>query len=894
MSSPEKPDPYDYPRAWEADVVLSDGGTVHMRPITPGDADALLALHGRLSERTRYLRYFGPYPTLPAKDLERFSTMDHHDRVAFAALLGGDIIAVGRYERIDGGDSAEVAFLVEDAHQGRGLGSILLEHLAAAARERGLRRFVAEVLAENGKMVRVFRDAGYQVSRAYEEGVIHLEFDIDPTEESVRVAYAREQAAEARSVHNLLHPGSVAVIGASAEPGKVGHAVLSHLLEADFAGPVYPVNAERRSVHGVRAYPTVLDIPDPVDLAVVAVPAESVDEVVDACLTKNVKTLVVVSSGFGETGPHGRSAELRLAAEARAHGMRVVGPNALGVLNTDRAVRLNASLAPRLPARGRTGFFCQSGALGVAILADAAERGLGISTFVSAGNRADVSGNDLLQYWETDPATDVVLLYLESFGNPRKFARLARRLARTKPIVAVKSGRNLTLPALAATSVPVDETSVQALFEQAGVIRVESLDQLFDTALVLAHQPLPHGGRVGIVGNSSAIGLLAADAALAQGLELAGEPVDIGAQGDPGALAAAVRDTLARDEVDALIVVFVPPVAIPGSAYARALRDAVAGLPSRGKPIVSTFLAAEGIPAELAITGDDGEPLRGSIPSFPGPERAALALARVVRYARWRSAPQGEYVRPDGIDPDGARSLVDSVLERGGGEMSDADVVRLLGHYGIEVVPYRVAGDADAAVAAAAELGYPVAVKSLGGSPWQRGEMIAVRLDLAGEDAVRTAYDALRAATGTDEVYVQCMVPAGTACTIGLQDDPSFGTLVSFGLSGMVSLLLGDRAYRAVPVTDTDAASLVRAPRAAPVLTGYRGSDQVDLDALAGLVLRVSALAEDLPEVRSLVLQPVLASPSGAHVTGARVIVGPPPSRHDDGPRRMRDVTAAG
>jgi acyl-CoA synthetase (NDP forming)/GNAT superfamily N-acetyltransferase len=886
-------DPYDYPRAWEADVVLSDGGTVHLRPIIPDDADALLALHGRLSERTRYLRYFGPYPTLPPKDLARFSTVDHQNRVAFAALLGSDIIAVGRYERINDGGSAEVAFVVEDGHQGRGLGSILLEHLAAAARERGLRQFEAEVLAENAQMVRVFRDAGYKISRAYEDGVIHLEFAIDPTEESVRVAHAREQAAEARSVHNLLHPGSVAVIGASADPNKVGHAVLSHLLEADFAGPVYPVNAERRSVHGVRAYPTVLDIPDPVDLAVVAVPAESIDEVVDACLTKKVKTLVVVSSGFGETGPGGRSAELRLASEARTHGMRVVGPNALGVLNTDRDVRLNASLAPRLPSRGRTGFFCQSGALGVAILADAADRGLGISTFVSAGNRADVSGNDLLQYWETDPATDVVLLYLESFGNPRKFARLARRLARTKPIVAVKSGRNLTLPALAATSVPVDETSVQALFEQAGVIRVESLDQLFDTALVLAHQPLPRGSRVGIVGNSSAIGLLAADAALAQGLELAGEPVDVGAQGEPEAFAAAVRDALARDEVDALMVVFVPPVAVPGTAYARALREVVAELPEHAKPIVSTFLAAEGIPAELAITGVDGEPVRGSIPSFSSPERAALALARVVRYARWRSAPRGEYVRPDGIDTAAARSLVDSTLARSGGEMSDEDVVTLLGHYGIEVVAYRVAGDADAAVTAAVDLGYPVAVKSLGGSPWQRGAMIAVRLDLTTEDAVRTAYDALRAATGTDEVYVQRMAPAGTACTIGLQDDPSFGTVVSFGLSGMVSLLLGDRGYRAVPVTDVDAAALVRSPRAAPVLTGYRGSDQVDLDALADLVLRVSALAEDLPEVRSLVLQPVLASPGGAHVTGARVIVGPPPSRHDSGPRRLRDVTAA-
>ncbi|MER6798554.1 GNAT family N-acetyltransferase, partial [Amycolatopsis mediterranei] len=318
-------DPFDYPRDWEADVVLSDGGTVHLRPIVPTDADGLVAFHAKLSERTRYFRYFGAYPRIPEKDLKRFSTVDHHDRVAFAAFLGDDIVAVGRYERLDHGPSAEVAFVVSDAHQGRGLGSILLEHLAAAASECGLRRFVAEVLAENAAMVRVFRDAGYQVSREIEEGVLHLEFDIDPTEESLAVARSREQAAEARSVHNLLHPSSVAVIGASAEPGKVGHVAFVNLLAAAFTGTVYPVNQEHRSVRGVRAYPSVLDIPDPVDLAVVAVPAEAVESVLDACLAKGVKTLLILSSGFAEAGPRGLHAELRLVGEARAHGMRVVG-----------------------------------------------------------------------------------------------------------------------------------------------------------------------------------------------------------------------------------------------------------------------------------------------------------------------------------------------------------------------------------------------------------------------------------------------------------------------------------------------------------------------------------------------------------------------------------------
>ncbi|HEX2132078.1 MAG TPA: GNAT family N-acetyltransferase [Actinophytocola sp.] len=885
-------DPFDYPRQWEADVVLSDGGTVHLRPVVPSDGDALLAFHGRMSERTRYLRYFGAYPQIPPRDLQRFSTVNHRDRVAFIALLGDDIIAVARYERIDGGPSAEVAFVVEDAHQSRGLGPILLEHLAAAAGENDIRTFVAEVLAENNAMLGVFRAAGYQLTRAMDEGVYHLEFAIDPTERSVAVARAREQAAEARSVHNLLHPGSVALIGASADPDKIGYAVLGNLLRADFTGPVYPVNAERAAVRGVRAYPSVLDIPGPVDLAVVAVPAASIDEVMDACLAKGVKALVVISSGFGETGPDGQGAERRLVTEARAHGMRVVGPNALGVVNTDPAVRLNATLAPTLPGLGRTGFFCQSGALGTAILADAAARGLGLSTFVSAGNRADVSGNDLLQYWETDPATDVVLLYLESFGNPRKFARLARRLGRVKPIVAVKSGRNAVLPALAATSVPVDEASVDALFEQAGVIRVESLAQLFDTALLLAHQPLPRGGRVGIVGNSTAIGVLAADAALARDLELAGAPVDVGAAAGPDVLAAAVRDALRRPDVDALVVVFVPPLTTPGAAYARALRDAVADLDER-KPIVSTFLATEGIPAELAVPGPGGAPGRGSIPSYPSPERAVLALARATRYARWRSAPQGEPVRPEGLDTARAQEIVAAASSDVDGlvELADADVVALLSCYGVGVVDYRVAGSAEDAVAAAAELGFPVAVKATGERFWRRADLAGVRLDLSTPESVRDAYAELTDLSGVAEVYVQRMAGRGTGCAIGVQDDPSFGTLVSFGLSGVVSDLLGDRAYRAVPLTDVDAAELVRAPKAAPLLTGYRGDEPVDLDALTDLVVRVAALAEDVPAVRWLALEPILATPAGVAVLRARVKVGPPPSTQDTGPRRLRSLS---
>ena len=876
-----------YPRGWEADVVLSDGGTVHIRPVVPEDADGLVAFHGGLSDRTRYLRYFGPYPVIPPRDLERFSVVDHHDRVALAAVLGSDIIAVGRYERIDDTPTAEVAFVVADMHQSRGLGSILLEHLAAAARERGLTTFVAEVLAENGQMVRVFRDAGYQVSRELDAGVVHLRFDLDPTERSVAVARAREERAEARSVHNLLHPTSIAVIGASADRTKVGYAVLSNLIAGDFAGPVYPVNPHHRSVRGVPAFASVTDIPDSVDLAVVAVPATDVDAVLAACLDKGVRTLMVISAGFGERGRDGRAAEEGMVTRARVHGMRVVGPNALGVLNTDPAVRLNATLAPTVPGRGRAGFFCQSGALGSAILADASARGLGLTTFVSAGNRADVSGNDLLQYWASDDATEVVLLYLESFGNPRKFARLARRLGREKPVVAVRGGRHRVLPALASTAAALDAASEQALFEQAGVIRVDTLAELFDTALLLAHQPLPTGSRVAVVGNSSAIGVLAADTALAQGLELAGDPVDVGAAADPEVFAAAVGAALRRSGVDALVVVFVPPLAVPGADFARALRRVIDGESAATTvPIVSTFLGVEGVPEELAIRSG-GAPDRGSVPSYPSPERAVHALARVIRYAAWRARPRGVVVSPP-VDRAAAESIVDGAMARARHEvvLSDEETVALLDSHGIEVVPFLRVSTVEGAVDAAAVLGLPVTVKVVPTGVYDHADLAGIRLDLASPDAVRAAYLDL-AGGRTGELYVQRMAPKGVPCVIGLQDDPSFGTLISFGLGGVVSELLGDWAYRAVPLTDTDVADLVRAPRAAPLLAGYRGGEPVDLAKLERLIAAVAAMGEHLPKVRSLTLGPILGSADGVFVTGARISVGEPPARPDTGPRRL-------
>jgi acyl-CoA synthetase (NDP forming)/GNAT superfamily N-acetyltransferase len=892
--------PERYPAHWEADVLTADGTVVHVRPVHPDDAEAIRAMHTRMSARSLYLRYFSAVDEISDAQLRLYTDVDHVHRVCLVAVSGRLIVGAGSYHADPAHpDRAEVAFAVQDDQQGRGLGSILLEHLAAAAQERGITRFTAEVLGENRPMLRVFLDAGYGVTREYSSGVVDLAFDIGPTAASRAVLASREHHAEARSIARLLSPRSVAVIGASTDQTKIGHAVLVNLLRADFAGPVYPVNAESLSVQGVRAYPTVTDIPDPVDLAVVAVPAPGVAEVVEECRAKGVHGLVVVTAGFADAGggadqPAGALAQRRLVALARSAGMRVLGPNCLGLVNTDPGVRMNATLAPVVPPPGRIGFFCQSGALGIAILADAASRGLGLSSFVSAGNRADVSGNDLLQFWRTDDRTEVVLLYLESFGNPRKFARLARSLARSKPVIAVKSGRHAVVPeGLRVNVAPISEAAVATLFEQSGVIRTQTLTEAFDVAQLLSSQPLPGGPGVAIIGNSTALGLLALDACLDAGLTVAdGRPVDLGVGASPEDLASAVRSAVGRSDVGAVIVVYVPPVATAGLEHAAALRAAAAGA---RVPVLTTFLAVEGLPAQLAVTGEDGVLGRGSVPSYRSPERAVAALAHAVRYAAWRATPAGEVPVIGGLDRPAARALVDDLRAsdrgrqddrsgRGERELTDDELTRLLACYGVRLTDFRIATDQAGAIAAAEEIGYPVALKAYDQALRHREDRIGVRLDLSDASAVASGYRALAASTGP-KVYVQRLAPPenrSVSTVFSVTADTSFGALISFGIGGVATELLDDLAYRSVPLTDLDAVELIGAPRAAPLLDGYRGGAVVDRAPLVDLALRLSALADDLPEIGRLQLRPVLAGPGGIAVTGATGWIGPPPARPDE------------
>lgn len=803
----------DYPEEWELDALLRDGTAVHVRPIRPEDEAALVAFHSRLSPQTIYRRFFSPRPVLPPKDVHRFTNVDYRHRMALIALINGEMAGVARYDGKPGTDEAEVAFVIEDRHQGRGLGSLLLEHLAAAARERGVKTFFAETMADNRAMLGVFRDAGFDARRSFQDGLVHLEFPIAETREAMEAMAERERRASVQSMAPLLRPRSIAVIGASRRPGTMGHEILRRLLLHEFTGPVFPVNTEAASVAGVAAHASVEDVPVDVDLAIVTVPKGEVLGVVEACGRKGVRAVVVISSGFAETGiEEDVAAEQELVRVARHHGMRLVGPNAMGVLSTMPEVSMNATFLEVSPTAGRVAFLAQSGALGTAVLQQASSQGIGFSSFVSVGNRADVSGNDLVQYWEADGDTDVILLYLETFGNPRKFARIARRVARSKPIVVVKSGRH-----------EGNEVAFDALFRQGGVIRVDTVAELFDVSLVLAHQPIPPGPRLAIIGNASGPGVLAADAALGAGVELAvvagGNPVDLPADAGPEEYAATVTALLADDAVDAVLVIGTPLVDAEPDEIAFAVAAASATRPE--KPVIASYLG--GVPAPGVVAGTEGE--LHPIPIFPFPEQAVRAFGRAAAYGAWRTTPEGTVVVPDRLDLDAAARLAAGVLEEQGSDgrwLSEKETATLLRAVGIPV----------------------------GGSAPDGPGVVAVE--------------------------------------IGLVDDETFGPLLSFGLGGLAADLLDDRASRIVPLTDLDAAELLRAVRLSPLLFGHGGRPPVDEGALLDLLARLSALSEGVPELAEIALSPVSACPEGVWVGGARVRLESPPAGPGPLLRRLR------
>lgn len=876
-------------RRYAAEGILRDGTSVHVRAIRPDDRAELAEAFARLSPESVYLRFFRAKQRLTDDELTRFTELDFVQRAALLATLRVDgrerIVAVARYAVGAVPTRAEVAFTVGDTYQGRGVGTLLLEHLVLIARDHGITEFEADVLGENNRMLRVFAHSGFRVTRSLDAGVFHLSFPTAETPAHQEANDRRQRTAAAESVRPIFAPRSVAVVGASRRPGSLGHALLANLRVTGFTGAIHPVNPYAGELQGLRCHPSVRAIGAPVDLAVIAVPAAQVDAVVRDCADAHVRAVVVVSAGFAEASAEGRAAQQRLVDLVRGSGMRLVGPNCMGVLNTDPSVLLNATFAPTWPPAGNVAMLSQSGALGLAILDHVRALNLGIATFISVGNKADVSSNDVLAYWADDPRTRVILLYLESFGNPAKFARIAPEVARDKPIVAVKSGRSAAGTRAAqshSAAIASHDVAVDALFEHAGVIRTETLEGMFDVATLLSAQPVPPGPRVGVVTNAGGPGVLFADACAARGLRLpvlataAANPVDLGATATPAQYEAAITAVGADPAVDAVAVLYVPPIVTRPEAVASAVARAAGTVPAE-KPVLTVFLSTRGAPAVLG-TGP-----RGPLPSYSFPENAAQALAAAERWGRWRRRPRGTAVTLEPFARDAIRAVVDRVLARtvGPAWLGVDDLATVLRAAGIPFAE-TVTTTRTEAVAAARRLGYPLVVKAIAPGLLHKsdagGVLLGIRSPAALVEAVATLEARITAAGHPlDGLLLQREIAGGLEALVGVTTDPTFGPLVVCGLGGVLVEILRDVTHRLPPVTDVDAAEMLDKLRAARLLDGWRGAPPGDRAALVRLIQRVSALVEIMPELRELDLNPVkvLAPGAGCMVVDGRLRIAP-------------------
>ena len=778
-----------------------------------------------------------------------------------------------------GANPAELAFAVADDWQGQGVATILLAHLAQAATAAGIETFTATVLSENHRMLQVFHDSGFPASSRRVDDYIEFELPTSLSREARERFEQRQSAADVAAVAHVLRPASVAVIGASRRSGTVGGEVVRNLLAAGYSGPLHLVNAKGGEVHGRPTVRSIADVEGDVELAVIAVPAAAVVETARQCAAKRVSALVVLTAGFAEVGGEGRARQDELLTVCREAGMRMVGPNCLGVANLHHETALNATFAPGRPTPGSVAFASQSGALGIAAIDEAATRGIGLSSFVSMGDKADLSSNDFMEYWAQDPDTAVLLLYLESFGNPRRFGRIARRITKHKPVIAVKSGRSAAGQRAASSHtgalLAASDVTVDALFEHAGVLRAETVGEMFDVAGVLARQPLPRGDRVAVLTNAGGPGILCADACEAEGLRIeplsaatrarlaealppeasTANPVDMIASATADQYERSLRILLDDDAVDAVVTIFVRPLGTRAAEVARGIAAAAEG---SEQPVLAVWLGAD-----TPAPGDTG-----AVQRFTTPEYAVRALSHAVRYARHRAAPDDPPFEPADADIATAATIVAEGLGRGGGWLPPDEVDHLLTCWGIPVATSRLADSAQAAGRAAAELGGAVALKAVAPGLVHKSDAGAVRLDLTGATAVtraaREMAAQLEAAGATVEAFhVQRMAPSGTELIVGAVGDPAFGPLVACGAGGVAVELLGDVQVRLAPLGPRAADDMLRRLKTFPLLDGYRGRPKTDLDSLRDLVMRVGALASTHPAVAELDLNPVIATPDG-------------------------------
>jgi acetate---CoA ligase (ADP-forming) len=882
-----------YPSVYEVDIALRDGSTIHVRPVTRADGPAMLAFLRGLSPESIGLRFFG---RVNLDWVTQWSTdVDYDDKFGLVATAGPDraIVAHAAYVR-SGPERAEMAFVVADGWQERGIATIMLAHLARAAEEHGVKLFTADVLPRNARMIRMFSESGFPVALQACEGTIRVELATSRSQQVRERFEQRERTAAVAAVRRFLEPRSVAVIGASRRRGTVGGEILRNLYEGGFSGAIHPVNSSAASVQGHHAHASILDIGADVDLAVIAVPAERVCAAARECAEAGVRALLVISAGFAEAGPAGLARQRELLVICRSAGMRLVGPNCFGVLNTAEDVRLNATFAAHPPPPGRIGFLSQSGGLGIAIIEAADRIGLGLSSFVSVGNKSDISGNDLLEYWEDDAATAVALLYLESFGNARRFARIARRVGRSKPIVALKSGRS---PAGArATSshtgalVAASDVTVDALFRQAGVIRTDTMHELFDVGALLSCQPAPRGNRVAIVTNAGGPGILCADACQEAGLDVVafpeevrdrlaavlpsgatvGNPIDMIATAPAESYRHAIDALVQTQACDAIVAIFVPPLVTRAEDVARELHAAATGMDAVA--LATVFMNKEGLPAQAGTST--------RLVSFDFPEDAARALGHAARYARWRERPSGTVTEYADVEPEEATAIIAEALADGGGWLDAERLAALFRCYGLPLIPSRVAHGPDEAGTIARELGLPVAMKALAGGLVHKSDIGAVRLGLDSDDAVAgAARDIERAVSDAghrlDGLLLQPMAEPGVELLMGVVHDETFGAVIACGAGGTSAEVVGDVAVRITPLSDLDADEMLRSLRTFPLLDGYRGAPRCDLPAVTDVLLRLNALVDAHPEIAELDANPVVAGPHGAVIVDARVRLEP-------------------
>ncbi len=884
-----------YPAHLAADVILRTGRTLHIRPVRPDDAVRMRAFFEGLSNDALHSRFFDlrrPESAMASAPVD----IDYDTVFGLVGDEAGEIVAVAHYFRSRRHpESAEVAFTIADRQQRCGIGTRLLERLADVARAHGIQRFEAETLTGNQQMLDVFASSGFELKVGSQEGVVHVSLSLGETARFTELAAARAQTAASASMKPIFAPRSIAVIGASRRRGNLGAEILHHLQAGSFHGELYAVNPSALEIDGVRCSASLRDIEGPVELAIIAVPAPLVEAAIDDCVAKHVLAVIVISAGFGETGPEGRVMEHRLVEKVRAAGMRMVGPNCMGVINTDPAVSMQATFASLNPLRGNIAMSSQSGAIGLAVLDYASTLNLGFSSFISVGNKADVSGNDVLQYWAEDPATDVILLYLESFGNPRKFAEIARRVSRRKPIIAVKAGRSSAgaRAAQSHTGALASSDAIAAdLFRQAGIIRTSTLEEMFDVASLLAQQPLPAGHRVGIVTNAGGAGILAADACEAGGLELPAplpetmaklrtflpaaasveNPVDMIASASADQYRQAIRVMMEDDSFDSVLVIYIPVLPTDADAVGAVIREA--GDEANGKTILATYMGAHHTPQVLS-----------PVPAFAFPERAAAALARAVTYAEWRRRPDAAIPHFDDLAAGDARTVIDSKVAQGGGWLDPMEVARLLAAVKIGVPQAEQVATAEEAMEAAIRIGCPVALKALGSTLLHKTESGAVVLNLTSEWAVREAFDGLQQRLGDamTGALVQQMVSGGVEAMIGATEQPTFGHVLAYGAGGTLVELLGDVSFRLRPLTDSEADAMVEEVRFTKLLRGFRGAPPADVAAVKDALLRLSALLEICPEIVEADINPLKVFQEGVVALDARIrvepIVLPPVSR---------------